>query len=219
MWWRRKKGGSEPAKERIKSGDEATTGATDDGEVMDRAAFLRAGAGHLRSLGMTLGHELTKPLANRIAPPLVPPPGALNIERFFDACTRCGDCVDACHQDVILIADARHGVNAGLPYLDVENHKPCYLCTRPVCADACESGALSPITQAQIRLGTARLLTDRCLAWNDTPCTACLDACFLPIPAVLVADDGRVVIDPELCTGCGMCFHACPTSPKAIEVR
>ena len=219
-WWR-KRAGSEGAKEPKKQKREERSKdleALRRERPMDRATFLREGMGRLRSLGAVVGGEVLRPLADRVIPQLIRPPGAVEAESFFELCTRCGDCVEACHQDVILIADSRHGLYAGRPYLDVEGYKPCYLCLDPACANACPSGALLPLTQLEIDLGTARILTDECLAWNETECDRCLQACMLPQPAVLVADDGRVVIDLDLCTGCGMCYQACPQSPPAIKI-
>ncbi len=49
-----------------------------------------------------------------------------------------------------------------------------------------------------------------------TRCDHCIDA--FGCPAFRLLEDGRVVIDPSLCTGCGVCAEICP--PDAIvEVR
>ena len=30
--------------------------------------------------------------------------------------------------------------------------------------------------------------------------------------------DGKIAVHEEGCTGCGVCEHACPTTPKSIAV-
>jgi MauM/NapG family ferredoxin protein len=191
--------------------------AAPDHTPIDRAAFLREGRGILQEMGARLGSAVLRPAVDRIAPALVRPPGALPEPDFFTRCTRCDACVTACHQGSILRADGSLGLQVGTPYLDLEGHMPCYLCARPPCAAACPTGALLPLTQQDIRLGTAHVLTDRCLTWQGQPCTRCATAC--PIQgAVLTAPDGRVVIDDAACVGCGLCYHACPTDPPALRI-
>jgi ferredoxin-type protein NapG len=191
-----------------------------DEEPLDRAAFLREGRGVLKQMGARLGQAVLGGAAERLVPALVRPPGAVEEGDFFTRCTRCDACIDACHQGVILRADGRLGIQVGTPYLDIEGHLPCYLCSRPPCAAACPTGALIPLTQAEIRLGVAQVLPDLCLTWQGEGaqgCDKCQRAC--PVPgAVLVAPDGRVIIDDAACVGCGICFHACPMSPPALRI-
>lgn len=204
-WWRRRG-------EREQS-DVAKEVQKDDAAPPRRAA-LRQGLASLRQLGAraTSGEGYGAALMR--------PPGSGDAAAFYEACTRCGACVEACHQNVIRVADARHGVRAGTPYLDVNNYKPCYMCTRLVCAEACPSGALEHGLQAhEIRLGTARVLRQSCLAWKGETCDRCYTTCPLPDVAILRSDDGRVVIDPRGCTGCGLCVMACPTHPRSIRVQ
>jgi indolepyruvate ferredoxin oxidoreductase alpha subunit len=53
-------------------------------------------------------------------------------------------------------------------------------------------------------------VTDRC-----TGCRTCIKN--FECPALVVGDDDRVTINHLLCTGCGVCVHACPAG--AIEIK
>ena len=44
-----------------------------------------------------------------------------------------------------------------------------------------------------------------CMHCDDAPC---IEGC--PVDAIYKRDDGLVVIDPKLCTGCQLCVHDCP---------
>jgi indolepyruvate ferredoxin oxidoreductase alpha subunit len=46
-----------------------------------------------------------------------------------------------------------------------------------------------------------------------TRCLHCIDS--FGCPALMTLEDGRIVIDPDLCTGCGVCAAICP--PGAIS--
>ena len=55
----------------------------------------------------------------------------------------------------------------------------------------------------------------RCLPYLGQECDACLKAC--PVPGASVMREGRVVVDEEPCTGCGLCEPVCPTEPASIR--
>ena len=61
------------------------------------------------------------------------PPGAAR-ENFHDLCTRCGDCVSVCPEEVLAMDDA------GLPVFQPQQGG-CTFCGD--CADACKTDALS----------------------------------------------------------------------------
>lgn len=142
------------------------------------------------------------------------PPGARPEEEFLAKCNRCGDCATACPYGTIFIFDENQGNSAGTPVLFVEE-RPCRQCRDYACAAACDTGALCMPGGKQPRLGGARIVQSRCLPFKGPECGACRGMC--PGAAALQLTTGRPRIDPDLCTGCGMCIAACPTSPPAIE--
>jgi len=165
------------------------------------------------------------------ARPIIRPPGALAEAKFLEACTRCGDCADACPEASIFKAGPQHGAHVEMtPMLDVES-RACYLCTGVPCAAACPSGALQPIQAEDINIGTAVVFESLCLNAINQPCSVCVDACPLPQQALILPQDSEgdperrkdgslplPVVDADVCTGCGLCVLHCRAFPKALIV-
>jgi ferredoxin-type protein NapF len=134
------------------------------------------------------------------------PPHALAEAAFLERCTRCGDCIAACPEGVLLRSDG------GFPRFEPALGA-CTFCV--ACVDACEPRALDardarPWTW-QARAG------DACLLRAGVACTSCRDACAedafvvaprLPAPAPTV--------DAARCNGCGACVAACPASAVTL---
>lgn len=162
---------------------------------------------------------LLRPLFLR---PLLRPPGALPESDFLAACVRCGQCVAACPFDTLLLAGDGAGEARGTPCVAAERI-PCYLCRGHdglKCIDACPTGALRPVeNNYAIRMGTAVIVEEICLAYNSVVCRSCWHACPFPDEAIRFDDRLRPVVDEEFCIGCGLCTHACPTAPTSIPIR
>jgi ferredoxin len=47
-----------------------------------------------------------------------------------------------------------------------------------------------------------------CLAWQGSFCTVCSERC--PVEGALRLEQGRPIIEPSACTGCGVCIQVCP---------
>lgn len=62
--------------------------------------------------------------------------------------------------------------------------------------------------------GTARVLTESCLAHLGDPCRTCVDTC--PVAGALTVVDGKPSVNATLCTGCGDCERACPAPAPGI---
>ncbi len=67
-----------------------------------------------------------------------------------------------------------------------------------------------------MRLGLAEVDRRACLAWDqETKCLVCVEACLVDAAQMY---NGRIVVDPNRCTGCGRCENACPVAGAAIHV-
>jgi len=175
-----------------------------------RRAFL-AGAVALGAL------VLSEEVAATIAPPASPvrPPGALTEEKFNYVCARCGSCAKACTGGVIKPA----GLDAGLeraftPALDF-GRGACQRCG--TCGQVCPTGAIISLPREQIKIGTARIDNQLCIAWKDgKKCLICNEVC--PTGAVSGAGKLRPAVREDDCIGCGTCEFQCPVKEKAIRV-
>lgn len=156
-----------------------------------------------------------------VAETLVRPPGALSEEAFLDRCVRCGACLRACPTNMLHPQwGEQSGLGAFAP-LAVARRGPCEpRCT--ACGEVCPTGAIRslPLTEKLwAKMGTARLLPSKCLAWEwDRSCLVCDEAC--PFGAIdLRREAGQKVAVPfileDRCTGCGACEHACPVQGQA----
>lgn len=182
---------------------------------MDRHAFVQAG---LASLGKGLFGAWLGAARPPVAPGVLRPPGARHEAAFLRACTRCDACAGACPAHAIKIAGRHDGVPEGTPFMHDLAGSPCLLCPDMPCIAACEPGALEPTAPGDVRLGLAVIASDRCLAHQGAACRACVEACPLGERGIVLSD-GRPIVVPLGCTGCGQCLAACPAEVRAIDVR
>lgn len=136
------------------------------------------------------------------------PPWALAEPAFIDACTRCGDCVRACPERIIVEdAEGRPTVSFAVT--------ACTFCGK--CEEVCEPHALRREEGAAPWQIKAEIL-DNCIAKQHVVCRTCGDAC--PTFAIRfrpqVMDAAQPEVDPEICTGCGACVAPCPA--QAIRI-
>ena len=143
------------------------------------------------------------------------PPGALPEDQFNSACSRCKACVNVCPAQCIII-DSTGARGNGVPFIDVDA-MPCVMCEGLLCMHECPTGALVPTPLVDIDMGTAVWRENLCLRTRGEDCVICVDQC--PVGEMALKLDGnRVQVIADGCTGCGMCQHHCPTSPKSIFV-
>ncbi len=184
-----------------------------------RRAFFRRGFGKLAKA--VVKHADAK--VSRVAEHWIRPPYALDELEFLLACTRCGNCIDACPHQLIFLLPPRLGARVvATPALDLLN-KGCRLCEDWPCAAACEPGALTQPTEdneAYIkppRLAIAWIDTQRCLPYSGPECGACAASCS--VEGAMVWEGERPRIDPDHCVGCALCREHCIVEPKAVEIR
>jgi len=147
------------------------------------------------------------------------PPGALPEELFVRTCILCQECVRVCPTGGLKPTTFEAGLAAvGTPQLVPLTGA----CTRNpscpgLCAQVCPVGAIQPIAPEQVKIGRAVVDHPLCLAWDQqVKCLVCVEACLVEAAQVY---NGRIVVDPRRCTGCGRCENACPVGGSAIHVR
>lgn len=146
------------------------------------------------------------------------PPWALDDDNFIEQCIRCTQCVEACEENIIHLADG------GYPELDFSKGE-CTFCE--ACVDACAvqfKQAISigeNVKKSPALLKTAGLesfyfdlkIDDSCLSKQKILCQSCQEVCesqsiamkwlsSIPIPEITLDD----------CTGCGACISICPSN-------
>jgi ferredoxin-type protein NapG len=169
------------------------------------------------------------------------PPGAIEEKDFIKACIRCGNCVEACPYDTLMLATLGDNIALGTPYF-VPRSIPCYMCPEVPCITPCPSGALDinmipkqnasgETTEPDInkaRMGVAVIDEKSCLAFWGIQCDVCYRVCPLIGEAITLefkrneCTGRHAILEPhihnDICTGCGLCEHACVTEKAAVFV-
>ncbi len=137
--------------------------------------------------------------------PLLRPPGGQNEDEFLARCIRCGRCRSICHTSAITAAKITDGiVEARTPTMNY-SHGYCDFCKE--CVEVCPTGALKEFDTDSVKIGTAVVQKDICLAWVKGGCTICSQKC--PFDAIRLDENRRPVVDEEKCNGCGVCEYEC----------
>jgi ferredoxin-type protein NapF len=138
------------------------------------------------------------------------PPWSKAEALFTELCARCGDCISACPQQILIKG------SGGFPSIDF-SLGPCTFCR--ACVEACRHHAFeTPIRDEAPAWELDVSITENCLSLQGIVCRSCSDACEPAAIRFRLKTRGRSspqVID-HLCTGCGECFAVCPS--RAISV-
>ena len=145
--------------------------------------------------------------------PLHRPPGAIAEAEFLAACTKCGECIEACPHDAIALSSSRLRVGARTPVIQPLG-APCRMCPDTPCIAACAPRALRK--EQPLRMAEARIQPWACLAHQGTFCSVCREQC--PVPGAIEVEAGKPRIIESICTGCGVCQHVCPAPENAVLV-
>jgi ferredoxin-type protein NapF len=132
---------------------------------------------------------------------------------FSEICVTCNDtpCMNACEEKIIFLG-ADH-----TPCLDFTKGG-CTFCE--ACASACPNDVLSLTCKEEKDLHVkAQIDILSCMAWHQSLCNSCLDACEQR--AIHFLGLWKPQIEMDACNGCGMCVSICPSSAIFIkeEVR
>ena len=128
--------------------------------------------------------------------------------RIMARCTGCGACADACPQDILHIQGGTHPV--------IEFTDACTFCG--ACAESCPEDVFDldrdPPWKAIARIG------EGCLEARGVSCRACEDACEVRALRARpkIGGTAEMMLDPDLCTGCGACVPVCPVDAIAIRL-
>ncbi len=176
---------------------------------MSRRGFFKLIGKSIARAAAEFTYEVAKPDKN-----FTRPPGSGTEEEFLSLCKKCGKCVEACPSGILEKISDMNPIVFETPVMNFENGRceRCYLCI-----EACPSGALSKENLNKYRY-VAKLLKDRCVAFQDIFCQSCYWSCPKMDKAITLKDFAYPEFHPEECLGCGSCLNACPTNPKSIEI-
>ena len=182
-----------------------------EGAGMSRRTFALGvgGAGVLLAMG---GLKLVPAEAQ------VRPPGGQDESRLVASCIRCERCVEACPRGALRPAHIEDGIVSVRTPTTNFNDGWCDFCADendgvPLCVAACPTEALAlpaGATAENTLLGLAVIDEAQCLAFRDTGCRYCYDAC--PYEAIELTGEGanpHVSVLADKCNGCGACESVC----------
>ncbi len=127
------------------------------------------------------------------------PPYNDNPEIFEKVCPSCaGLCARICEEQIIEIGEE------GTPVINLKKGG-CTFCR--ACLDVCEKDVLN-LKEDRFIKAKIHLNFTTCLAWNETVCQSCKEACTYD--AILFDGLKKPNIRKDECNRCGICVPVCP---------
>jgi len=192
-----------------------------------RALVLAALAGFASALLVRSGLSGSSCVGGpgRVADPkLLRPPGAVPECSFLNRCVGCGECMKVCPTNTLQPAGLSAGITGLFSPLLMARRGPCDPACN-ACGQVCPTGAIRALSLEEKRyakIGTATIMRQRCIAWEQgKACLICDEVC--PYGAVsLQHTEGVEVAVPYVeerkCNGCGFCEFYCPVQAQAAIV-
>lgn len=140
------------------------------------------------------------------------PPWALEEFEFTETCTRCGECIKQCEEQILVEARGK------FPVVDFRRGE-CTFCE--ACVNCCEPKALK-IESEEERESPWSLeirVNHDCVAQKGVVCQVCGDQCLERVFRFRPRIGGAVQMEMEMdkCTGCGACIAPCPVNALTIH--
>lgn len=195
---------------------------------VSRRKFIAAGVtgAALSAVSMTNLHHLHGGLDPRAlrSSTLIRPPGALPEPMFQDRCIRCGECVKGCLTNTLQLVWLEAGIS-GLWTPKIAARLAGCEQNCNLCGQVCPTGAIRPLgpdEKQYAKIGTARIVASRCIAWEQNKrCLICDEICpYNAISSQFVAGHTVTVpvVDENKCNGCGYCENKCPVEGESAVV-
>ncbi|CAJ1921676.1 ferredoxin-type protein NapF [Aeromonas jandaei] len=144
----------------------------------------------------------------RVAEPPVHLPWSVAWSQFSAGCTRCGDCLAACPEQILVNGEG------GFPTVDFQRGE-CTFCGD--CVAACKEPLFRPASETPWQYKAS--IAANCLANSQVYCQSCQDSCE-PRAIRFIPTLGRVptpVIELDSCNGCGACVQDCPVGSIKVD--
>ncbi len=138
------------------------------------------------------------------------PPWSVTENEFVELCNRCGECAKGCPAKVIKMSDG------GFPEIDFSS-SGCNFCK--LCVESCEAGALKYDRSAAFKFSAG--IEGTCFSIQGVVCRACGECCEVEAIRFQPALGGitNVLLDTDLCNGCGECVSLCPAKSISLKHR
>lgn len=195
---------------------------------LSKRALLSAGASGVG--GLVLFRLSPQAQGRTYNPSLIRPPGARPEREFVQRCLQCGACMKACPTNGLQPALFEAGLEGLWTPVLVPRIGYCeYNCN--LCGQVCPTEAIEPLPieeKKKLRLGLATLDRSRCLPYAyDRECMVCEEHCPVSPKAIFFLSqevqtrNGKTAVlkqprvDPDRCTGCGICENVCVFKDRA----
>ncbi|KYJ86136.1 4Fe-4S dicluster domain-containing protein [Sulfurovum riftiae] len=168
------------------------------------------------------------------------PPGAVPEDQYLSMCIKCGQCLQVCPYDSILLEDIDGKAGVGTAYID-PLARGCYLCEAFPCVLACPTGALDHEANVieKVHMGMAIVVNESaCIALDNQKVTADMIGRIYDHTKVITPeerqsrkveifdnDPEKVKLQKELLQklsaqegkSCALCAELCPYEPDPSQ--